>query len=98
MVDATKLYSVYAAVPSNLLNGMSVASILVGVTLCVIGLVQFLGGVTKTENRVFKILCLARARMCGESNAYKFLIGSGCLMMIFGGLILGGIIPVGHGN
>ena len=63
--------------------------------MVLIGLLMALGAAFKTEFILYRLLA-ARADACWGEKKHTFLLASGVMVMLFGGLIALGIVPVGR--
>ena len=62
-----------------------------GIVIAMIGLLMFLGGLTKSEFVVYRLLA-ARTRLLWGDNVHTFYIAAGLIVAIFGVLVAMGII------
>jgi len=66
-------------------------NILWGTIIAVIGLLMFLGGLTKSNFILYKLM-VKRSEMLWKENVHNFYIGAGLLVTLFGVLFALGII------
>ena len=64
-----------------------------GILIIVAGVLLFLGGRFKSEFIIYRLL-VARSRILWGDNVHKFYQISGAMVVVFGILVLAGIIPI----
>ena len=62
-----------------------------GIAITIIGLLMFLGGLTKSEFVVYRVLA-ARTRFVWGDNVHVFYIAAGLIVALFGVLVTTGFI------
>jgi hypothetical protein len=62
-----------------------------GIAIATIGLLMFLGGLTKSEFVVYRVLA-ARTRLVWGDNVHVFYIAAGLIVAVFGVLVTMGFI------
>jgi hypothetical protein len=62
-----------------------------GIAIVVIGLLMFLGGLTKSEFVVYRVVA-ARTRLIWGDNVHTFYIAAGLIVAVFGVLVAIGFI------
>ncbi|WP_413431634.1 hypothetical protein [Crateriforma spongiae] len=62
-----------------------------GIAIATIGLLMFLGGLTKSEFVVYRVLA-ARTRLVWGDNVHVFYVAAGLIVAVFGVLVTMGII------
>lgn len=62
-----------------------------GIALAIAGLLMLLGGLTRSQNIIYRVLSL-RARIFWGENVHTFFIVSGSIIIAFGILVSFGVI------
>jgi hypothetical protein len=62
-----------------------------GIAISTIGLLMFLGGLTKSEFVVYRVLA-ARTRLVWGDNVHVFYVAAGLIVAVFGVLVAMGFI------
>jgi hypothetical protein len=64
-----------------------------GILIIVVGVLLFLGGRFKSEFIIYRFL-VAKSRILWGDNVHKFYQVSGAMVVVFGILVLAGVIPM----